>query len=234
MMQCDGQLLVPGQKFKLNRVKFTQDGSITVRFIDTPFSAQIGEVKSISVNTYPVCSTPLTTHQITVSGTLGVCPGTEYIYTANASTVIQCSEYSWTWPGNWFLVSQFSNKIKLRTPQSSPDGGTVRVSINNGCGWSGFTGITVFPGCFFFSTFPNPSSEELTIAVNQKADKDLDNPLLKEEFMAELYNDSGVKVRSVATRQKEVKMNTANLKEGIYSLKIFYQGTIEEHKVIID
>jgi len=110
----------------------------------------------------------------------------------------------------------------------------VRVSINNGCGWSGFTGITVFPGCFFFSTFPNPSSDELTIAVNREADKGSDGPLLTEDFTAELYNDSGAKVKSVTSRQKEVKMNTANLKEGIYSLKIFYQGTVEEHKIMID
>jgi len=29
-------------------------------------------------------------------------------------------------------------------------------------------------------------------------------------------------------------MNIANLKDGIYSLRIFYIGGVEEHKVIID
>lgn len=81
----------------------------------------------------------------------------------------------------------------MRTPQSSPDGGSVRVNVNNECGWSGFTGITVFPGCFFFITFPNPSSEELTIATNQSVEQETNgllstestNLLLKNEYTAE-------------------------------------------------
>jgi hypothetical protein len=41
--------------------------------------------------------------------------------------------------------------------------------INNRCGASGYTGVTVYPGysCggYYYSFYPNPANDELTVAV---------------------------------------------------------------------
>jgi len=51
--------------------------------------------------------------------------------------------------------------------------GAVRVSINNGCGASGYSGITVYPidcGTSTFAIYPNPADEALNVELVSEND----------------------------------------------------------------
>ena len=104
-----------------------------------------------------------------VTGQAAVCPNSIYTYTAQVPGGHKSSySYSWTYPSNWYYYSKSQNHITLQTP-SSPYYGTVRVSITNACGTSGYSGITVYPGygCGgYFSMYPNPASDVVTITIN--------------------------------------------------------------------
>ena len=178
------------------------------------------------------------TGQILVSGTPGVCKGQIYTYTANVPFGHQSGySYNWTYPSNWIFVSQSTNTIRLQTPSfSTPDGGTVRVNVNNGCGWSGFSGITVYPVCFSalqaeavegFNQYPNPSGKTLTV---EQTDHSRDvGP-----YSIELYNNYGEKVTTIGTSDRKVDINTSSLPEGHYVLKIIYKEGILTRKIIVE
>ncbi|MCJ7446776.1 MAG: S8 family peptidase [Bacteroidales bacterium] len=107
-----------------------------------------------------------------VTGQAAVCPDSYYTYTAQVPGGHSPTySYSWTYPSNWYNYGQYQNTISLVTPMYNPDGGTVRVSITNDCGTSGYSGITVYPdyNCGgYFSLYPNPASE-IIIITNKKS-----------------------------------------------------------------
>jgi hypothetical protein len=115
-----------------------------------------------------------------VSGQSGVCPNSIYNYTAQVPGGHQSSySYSWTYPSNWMKNNQYQNTVTLQTPMYNPAYGTVRVSITNSCGTSGYSGLTVYPGggCrTYFTIYPNPASDNLTITMidNSTSSTDLD------------------------------------------------------------
>ncbi len=117
-----------------------------------------------------VQSGPFCSCNIYVIGIPGVCPGNNYVYTANVPGGHQAGfSYHWTKPNNWSINYQSGNTISLYVPLYNPDYGTVRASVWNGCGsYSGYSGITVYPGygCGgYYSIFPNPTNTEIEISA---------------------------------------------------------------------
>ncbi len=116
---------------------------------------------------------------IYVTGQSSICPNSIYTYTADVLGGYSSSySYTWTYPSNWYINSQYQNTVTLQTP-SSPNYGTVRVSITNCSGTSGYSGITVYPrsGCGgrFFSIYPNPASDNVTINIDNTNTSDFVN-----------------------------------------------------------
>ena len=76
-----------------------------------------------------------------------------------------------------------------------------------------------------FSVFPNPTSGDLTIKTSD----------YKGSVLVELYNVNGQKVgneqRQVIDNQGIIKLSTANLPNGIYSLRLTNNG-FSEHKMV--
>lgn len=107
--------------------------------------------------------------QVTVSGAGMVCNGNSYTYTANVPTGHQNGyTYSWTYPSGWTVQNTSANTIRFYLPSSNNSYGPVRVSVNNGCGTTPLTGITVFPCSYMMSSgdfkiYPNPSFGELFV-----------------------------------------------------------------------
>ncbi|WP_439489869.1 hypothetical protein [Algoriphagus sp.] len=108
-------------------------------------------------------------YQVSVSGPGMVCNGNSYTYTANVPTGHQSGyTYSWTYPSGWTVQNTSANTITLYLPSSNNSYGPVRVSVNNGCGTTPLTGITVFPCNYMLSSgdfkiYPNPSFGELFV-----------------------------------------------------------------------
>jgi bacillolysin len=103
-----------------------------------------------------------------VTGQAQVCPNSIYTYTAQVPGGHSPSySYSWTYPSNWMYPYQYQNTIRLQTPQYNMQYGTVRVSITNSCGTSGYSGITVYPGSCPHNLIlsPNPASDVVNVNV---------------------------------------------------------------------
>ena len=199
-----------------------------------------------------------TTSQITVSGTVDVCPGNAYNYTANVPGGHDTGyTYSWTYPSGWSVYSQSTNTIRLYVPSGNSQYGTVRVTVNNGCGATGPTGVTVFPGysCGGFLTsgeftiYPNPASEQLTIeqgantvsvaTVNSQESSTQTNELFSptkiaaSEFKVELLNGQQVVVATGTAKGKKVLLDTKALAPGTYYLQIYYDKRVNREQIII-
>lgn len=151
----------------------------------------------------------LTTSEISVNGQVAVCPGNIYTYVANHPGGVGVS-YSWTYPSGWSVQGQYQNQITLYVPQYGTQYGTVRVSVDNGCGASGYTGVTVYPayscgGGYIYSYYPNPAKDKLTVEVFDQSDgKPLDVGLTI-PFMTYIYDG----------RQKELMHAESNANKAV-------------------
>jgi len=109
-----------------------------------------------------------------VTGQAAVCPDELYTYTAQVPGGYSSSyNYDWTYPGNWIWQAEMANWIRLKTPMYNPDYGTVMLSIENQCGWSDYSGITVYPGYCgggggYYIASPNPSDNYIELDVYEE------------------------------------------------------------------
>lgn len=120
--------------------------------------------------------------------------------------------------------------------------------ITNSCGTSDWFGAEVeYVDCSFgnsgrgeqyeFYTYPNPTSESLTIekiefkSNNSKA-KNVEKTVSKESsYKFRLYNFQGELVRS-GQLKKLISIDVSSLKKGTYFLQISNNGNIETHQII--
>jgi hypothetical protein len=173
---------------------------------------------------------------ISVSGTAAVCPNSLYTYTAQVPGGHSSSySYSWTYPSGWTLYNQNQNTIQLYTP-SSPGGGTVRVSVTNCGGSSGYSGITVYPrsGCGrYFMIYPNPASDNITITLDANFssntnslnnEKNVDNNYSQEtepvNFIIRIYNNQGTLLSSNVRSGNSFNIPLINMRDGTYIIEI--------------
>ena len=166
---------------------------------------------------------PLSSAYITVTGTAGVCPGNQYVYTANPPYGHQSNyTYSWTYPSGWFVEGQMDDWIRLRVPLYNPNYGTVRVSVTNECGPSGYTGITVYPGwgCGgYYSVFPNPSAYEIEIIANSQ-DEQGENDKVTVILLDETNR---IALKDEISRNGGI-INVSRLRKGSYIMQIIDQN----------
>jgi hypothetical protein len=172
-----------------------------------------------------------------VTGQAAVCPNTTYLYTAtvpygNPSSYL----YSWTYPSNWTTVETFQNKIWLRTP-SNPNYGTVRVSIKNDCGWSDYSGITVYPGYCggggYFTASPNPANDYLDIAADEETIA-ADSISLEAECVLIMIDNMGIIKYLIELQEFPFRINTSNFPEGLYIINLLYEGKISSIRILIE
>lgn len=201
---------------------------------------------------------PFTTSQVTVSGTTGVCPGNEYTYTANVPFGHSGAyTYNWTFPSGWTRVSQTANTVRLYVPTYNTQYGAVRVSVNNTCGTTAHTGVTVFPGYSCsggsylttgdFIIYPNPAEEQLTIEQDiitynaiqpkniegQNLEIKLNNWQQSEVFKARLYDDKQTLVAEGISQDSKIQFDTRQLPPGTYYLNILYKEAILQKQIAI-
>lgn len=149
-------------------------------------------------------------------------------------------EYQWSVPSGWTVSPEGSDNSVGRVQTGfSSTGGTIQVRARNSCGWSGWNSRyydVISCNSFFSNVFPNPADEELVIQVEpQNSDKQLvSSELIQGEYQIELYNNFGKKEIAFKTSEKEVKIRTKSLRDGVYQLKIIHQEGEINHKVLIE
>lgn len=170
-----------------------------------------------------------------VSGIPGVCPNTTYTYTATVPFGNPSSySYSWTYPSNWSKISQEHNVIKLRTP-SYPYYGTVRVSIENDCGWSDPSGITVYPGYCggYYMASPNPADDYIELNID-KEKISAESISLGSEWVLTMVDNMGVVKYIDNLWEFPYRINTSKLPGGLYIINLFNDGKMSSVRVIIE
>ena len=173
---------------------------------------------------------------VVVNGQSGVCPGSLYVYTAQGSPSYS---YSWTYPSNWMNNNQYQNTVQLQTPMYNMTYGTVQVSVTNECGTSGYSGITVYPGygCpHYFTVYPNPASDNVTITLvensSQVTNFDTDTTSIVNmntntlgadaptNFTVRIYNSQSAVVSTVTRSGKSFSVPLTNLINGTYIIEV--------------
>ncbi len=185
-----------------------------------------------------------------VSGTAAVCPNSLYTYTAQVPGGHSSSySYSWTYPSGWSNYGQVQNAINLKSPQYSMTYGPVRVAISNSCGTSGYSGITVYPrsGCGgYFSIYPNPASDNVTINMDNissavtTVDADLSNVDIANEnvikstnFTIRIYNSQGTLISTKIRSGLSFDIPLINMRDGTYIIEVSDGKNISRQQLIV-
>lgn len=231
-----------GLTANLSKANSTSSGVATITFNLTgpcgPLPAftrqiQIGVVNSSQTTVSASCQT----------GTLCyVCAGNTYTFTAQLPLGHQSTySYQWTKPSNWSIINQSANSITLYVPQNNPDfSPPVRFSVNNGCGWSEYSGLTVAPGfgCgggyYGYSVYPNPSSDFVQIEpMLLEHYKSLADSIEKEPFVVKVFDENGTELIQQSSDGSKIEIPIAKLKNGFYYIHIFNKDGILTEKIHI-
>ncbi len=170
-----------------------------------------------------------------VEGQADVCPGNMYTYEAQVPGGHQSSyNYTWTKPANWTVMAQYDNFTRLYVPLYNPDYGTVRVSITNTCGASGYSGITVYPGygCGYYLVYPNPASEQITISYNEDSLNRFPDGESK-SFEVIIYDKNINNVYKGNSDGSDLIVKTSGFPEGKYYVNIVNNDRVEQKTIII-
>jgi hypothetical protein len=141
------------------------------------------------------------------------------------------------------------------------------VRFNNGCGFSEYSGITVYPlpcGGGYYSVYPNPSSNLLTIELVEDESSSMiktsellntndsisesdiqikDNISLKYQeenkvkpkgFEIEILDNYGKIIFSISTKDKKLELDISALPRDIYVLKIISENNVETRHIQIN
>lgn len=191
----------------------------------------------------------LNSSQISVAGQQPVCAGNSYTYSAIVPGGHKNEySYSWTYPSGWSIQSSNANQITLYVPSYNPSYGTVRVSVDTGCSSpTGFSGVTVFPCSSMYGSFmifPNPSDGELNIEYILtdnliRSQNEEVKPLpsthdpFSGKFRVELYDKNQNLVLSGDSIEGKIRMDTDNLKSGVYFLHILHEGEVQTQQIFV-
>jgi hypothetical protein len=100
--------------------------------------------------------------------------------------------------------------------------GTVRVAITNQCGTSGYSGITVYPrsDCpHYFTVYPNPASDEVTLTMSDE----LNNTTASQtniNFTVRIYNSQSALVSVVKRSGTSFTVPLTDIQDGTYIIEI--------------
>lgn len=193
---------------------------------------------------------PFNQTQVSVSGPGMVCNGNSYTYTANVPTGHQSGySYNWTYPSGWTIQNTLNNTITFFLPSSNNTYGPVRVSVNNGCGATHLTGITVMPCSYMYSSgdfmiYPNPSKGELFVeyCVNEnKFVEPLDGQSQLQTnkpnilvFKVDIFDRNEKQVSTGESKGNKVYLNTKGLQSGTYFLHIYVGDQVFRKQIIVE
>lgn len=231
-----------GMTASLSKANSASSGVATITFnLTGPCGSLPAFTKQIQVGV--VNSSQATVTASCQTGSLCyVCPGNTYTFTAILPLGHSSSySYQWTKPSNWSIINQSANTIVLYVPQNNPDfSPPVTFSVNNGCGWSGYSGLTVAPGygCgggyYGYSVYPNPASDFVQIEpMLLELYKTFADSIGKEPFVVKVFDENGTELMQQSSDGGKIEISIARLKNGFYYIHIFNKEGILSEKIRI-
>ena len=171
-----------------------------------------------------------------LTGPTNVCGMTTATYTCN--TVANATSYGWQVPASWTFTGQGTNIIVATMPANINNvtfSGVVRVHAISGCGNSADKTLTVSycksalgmnngEEANGFNLYPNPTSGEFTIEINQ--------PSLTGKVIMEVYDVFG---KRVVNEQHTVEKGTTLLKTSIeeFGNGMYFVRLVDENNNLI-
>lgn len=193
---------------------------------------------------------PFNQTQVSVAGPGMVCNDNSYTYTANVPTGHQNGySYNWTYPSGWTVQNTSNNTITFFLPSTNNTFGPVRVSVNNGCGATHLTGITVIPCGYMYSSgdfniYPNPSHGELfveyggyeiksEVPLQGQSQLQINKPSVL-AFKVHVFDRSEKLVISGESKDNKIQLDTRDLQPGNYFLHIYAGDHVFREQIIIE
>ena len=240
-----------------NLTIISQDNtSVTVKYSGSNYGegTVTANVQNNDPNLCPVIATfdgslqagPFTSSQIEISGFSGTtCYNTSYGYSAYVPGGHQSNfTYSWDYPQGWTVEAQYDNHIILNSENYVYSAEPIGVIINNGAGNSDWANIWVYNGycsgssySYTYNTYPNPVSDELTVTQEPSGETSPTLANSEEEVMfnVKLFDIFQQPVAEKESCDNEVKIDTHNLKKGLYIMHIIDEnGNVLKEKVIVE
>ncbi len=149
---------------------------------------------------------------------------------------------NWEWQAISNIVSVAKTKNLCRIGLLSYGQTGVRVRARNSCGWSPWTDllfeIVEIPPVyqrlanneFIFSVTPNPAANYIFIDIKNK---EKSNTIRHIIYKAELFDILNVSRKKIELRENKGEIDVMSLESGIYILKIYFDGKIENHQIIV-
>ncbi|MCH6200187.1 T9SS type A sorting domain-containing protein [Aquiflexum sp. LQ15W] len=232
-----------GTTANLTRANGTSSGVATLTFnITGPCGALPTITKQIQIG-YVNGSEATISASCNIGTLCYVCPGNTYVFTANPPLGHQSTySYQWTKPTNWTIINQSANTITLYVPQYNPDFfPAVRFRVNNGCGWSEYSGLKVAPGysCgggyYGYSIYPNPTSDVLTVEPEIKElFKSMEDSVETEPYTVTVLDENGKEMEKATSKGDKIQISLRNLKSGFYFIHIYNKDGMIREKIKLE
>jgi hypothetical protein len=192
---------------------------------------------------------PTTSQYVTMNGPNNLNPGQTGTYSYNTSYFNNASSFDWVLFSNilpnaqqYFDLNIVSNGTFLVTPDFDVPGGDyiIHARIENACGFytvsktisveEGDGTPVLYSNSYLYKIYPNPSSSYFNVGL---VDSD-EQPVNSNGIYGELLDLNGLFVRNININNNQAQVDASNLIQGVYILRIHYDGQIESHQVIID
>ena len=193
--------------------------------------------------------TPTTSQNVTMNGPNNLNPGQTGTYSYNTSYFNNASSFDWVLFSNtlpnaqqYFDLNIVSHGTFFVTPDLDVPGGdyVVQARIENACGFytisktisveEGDGTPVLYSNSYLYKIYPNPSSSYFNVGL---VDSD-QQPVSSNGIYGELLDLNGLFVRNITISNNQAQVDASNLDQGVYILRIHYDGQIESHQVIIN
>ena len=172
---------------------------------------------------------PFTSNQISILGQSSVCAPSCVDYYAIVPGGHQPGyTYTWTPPTGWVSCGQNENWKCLCPPSGWSGSGTVKLSVNNGCGASPLKGKPIFSSCgsSLLAYYPNPAKDEFTVSFRENSESE-------DSYDVKIFDTQSNLMYSTSSNQETITIPTARFPQGRYILNIIHKEGIIRRQIFI-
>jgi hypothetical protein len=168
-----------------------------------------------------------------------LCPNTTYQLTTSNNGPFTMYDLEWGLPSGWEIQAQYGSSNHITTYLDVNDNvhTGLSLSIETECGWS-----NNFPNFYFLEDYscssyflllsPNPTTGETTLTIEtNSSEKTFDETA---EWELEVYSETQLlKTKQTGLHGQSAKIQTAGWKEGVYLVRVNYNGEILTGKLVV-
>ena len=145
------------------------------------------------------------------------------------------SGYTWSAGSGGYVYPGASDEAHMLFPNLGYT--NILVARYNACGQEDWYRKEIYVsdgGIGFFSTYPNPASNTLTVErIQQSREITERKTVLASNITVQLYNQSHQLVRELSANNERLSLDVSNLPDGAYFLNILENGKVVEQQTVV-